>query len=211
MTTDPNDVLRAHGITGIEVAPTKVWPKPLDATDAETVVYRRWWEDRGFRIVAAQSLLFGRPDLTVFGPPEIYRQTLDYLGGIVRLCARLGAEALVFGSPKNRRRGDLSRLAAWPTAVAFTPSAPTAVSVPLLGGACVKSISVPGSMSKSTVPPGFSLPSRSPASIMPTAMRSFTEPPGFFASTLTASTPGPGWKRPSFTSGVLPSVSRMFS
>ena len=36
------------------------------------------------------------------------------------------------------------------------------------------------------VPPGFSLPSRSAASMMRVAMRSFDEPPGFRYSTLTS-------------------------
>jgi sugar phosphate isomerase/epimerase len=113
------ELLREHGITGVEVAPTKLWPKPLEATDPEVVAYRRWWEERGFRVVAAQSLLFGRPDLTVFESHEIGKRTLEYLAGIVRLCSRLGAEALVFGSPKNRRVGTMPREQAAAVAVGF--------------------------------------------------------------------------------------------
>lgn len=110
------DVLRQAGVAGIEVAPTKVWPKPLEATDTDIDAYRRWWNGRGFEVVAAQSLLFGRADLTVFETPH---QTGEYLGGIIQLCARLGAGALVFGSPKNRRLGALTRSQAWPAAVSF--------------------------------------------------------------------------------------------
>jgi sugar phosphate isomerase/epimerase len=113
------DVLRELGVTGIEVAPTKVWPQPLEATDAEIDDYRRYWSDRGFEIVAAQALLFGRPELTLFESEETTRKTLDYLRGIVRLCARLGAGALVFGSPKNRRVGNGSPHKARLTAVEF--------------------------------------------------------------------------------------------
>ena len=54
-------------------------------------------------VVAAQALLFGRPDLTVFESADARSRTLEYLRGVVRLCARAGARALVFGSPKNRR------------------------------------------------------------------------------------------------------------
>ena len=58
------------------------------------------------------------------------------------------------------------------------------------------------------VPPGFSSPSRSAASIILTAIRSFTEPPGFRYSTL-ASTSGLASPvtRVSCTSGVLPTRS----
>jgi sugar phosphate isomerase/epimerase len=38
---------------------------------------------------------------------------------VIQRCARLGAGALVFGSPKNRRVGDRPRAAAWEAAVEF--------------------------------------------------------------------------------------------
>lgn len=112
-------VLHDLGVTGIEIAPTKIWPRPLEATDAEFDAYRRAWNDRGIEIVAAQSLLFGRPDLTLFDSHDTRQQTLEYLTGIIKLCARLGARALVFGSPKNRRVGPKPRLVVWPDAVSF--------------------------------------------------------------------------------------------
>lgn len=112
-------VLAGLGVTGVEVAPTKVWPDPLAATDAGIDAYRRWWADRGFEIAGAQALLFGRPELTVFESAETRRRTLDYLRRIVRLCSRLGAQSLVFGSPKNRRVGQTDRDTAQTVAVEF--------------------------------------------------------------------------------------------
>ncbi len=62
------------------------------------------------------------------------------------------------------------------------------------------------------VPPGFRAPDRSAASIMRSAMRSFTEPPGLKYSTL-ASTVAckPLVTLLSFTSGVFPTSSTMDS
>lgn len=102
-------VLTDLGVSGIEVAPTKAFPDPPAATDAQVDAYRRTWEDRGLPIVAAQALLFGRHDLTIFESAETRQKTLDYLRHVVRLCGRLGAGPLVFGSPKNRRVGSLPR------------------------------------------------------------------------------------------------------
>lgn len=99
--------LATAGVDAIEVAPTVRWPSPLEVTRDEAVAWRAWWQARGIDIVAMQSLLFGRPDLTVFGPPEVRAALVDYLGGICRLAAWLGATRLVFGSPANRRPGDL--------------------------------------------------------------------------------------------------------
>jgi sugar phosphate isomerase/epimerase len=113
------DALAALGVSGVEIAPTKVWPAPLEATDAQIDAYRKFWAARGISIVAAQALLFGRPDLTLFESADARARTLEYLGGIVRVCARAGARALVFGSPKNRRVGTRGRVEVWPEAIEF--------------------------------------------------------------------------------------------
>jgi D-psicose/D-tagatose/L-ribulose 3-epimerase len=101
------EALIAYGVTGIEVAPTKLWSQPLVATDFEIDAVRRFWSGRGIEIVAAQALLFGKPELTLFESEAIRQATLDHLAGIVRVCGKLGAASLVFGSPKNRRIGSL--------------------------------------------------------------------------------------------------------
>jgi D-psicose/D-tagatose/L-ribulose 3-epimerase len=67
-------------------------------------------------VFAAQALLFGRRDLTLFDDADTRQRTLDYLCIMVRVCARLGARALVFGSPKNA----IERTALWNTSVAWT-------------------------------------------------------------------------------------------
>jgi D-psicose/D-tagatose/L-ribulose 3-epimerase len=112
-------VLKSLGVRGIEVAPTKLFPQPLDVTPADIDAVRHFWGAHGIEIVAAQSLLFGRPELTLFESEEKRRETHAYLSDIIQLCAKLGAEALVFGSPKNRRRGDVPHDEAFRTAVEF--------------------------------------------------------------------------------------------
>lgn len=116
---DPHvaDVLKSLEVEGIEVAPTKVWPRPLDVTEAEIASYRKLWTDRGIRIVALQSLLFGLPDLLLFGSASQYDEFREHLKGMIRLGWRLGASILVFGSPKNRWRGTLGSEMAFDLAV----------------------------------------------------------------------------------------------
>jgi sugar phosphate isomerase/epimerase len=111
--------LRELGVSGVEVAPTKLFPDPTAATPAETVAARAQLADQGFAVVAAQALLFGKPDLTLFDSAETRGRMLDYLARVLATCGRLGAGACVFGSPKNRRRGDLPEAAARDIAVAF--------------------------------------------------------------------------------------------
>lgn len=112
-------LLHAHGVEGVELALTKIWPEPLDASEAEVRAYRERWQKRGVRIAALQALLFGKPQLTLFGAVSARRQTLEYLDGIIERAGWLGVDALVFGSPKNRQRGELSASKAWVIAVPF--------------------------------------------------------------------------------------------
>jgi sugar phosphate isomerase/epimerase len=102
-------VLLEQSADGVEVAPTKVWPKPLEATERDARGYRAWWEGRGLKVAALQALLFGRPDLVVFGDEAVRRDTVEYLKRVIDLASWLGAEALVFGSPKNRLVGVMER------------------------------------------------------------------------------------------------------
>jgi sugar phosphate isomerase/epimerase len=106
-------------ISGVELAPTKIWPDLTCTTAAARQAYRKKWKQYGMEVVAVQSLLFGRPELVIFGDRATREKTLEYLGMVIVLCADLGAPALVFGSPKNRRLGSLDRQSAWPIAVEF--------------------------------------------------------------------------------------------
>ena len=112
-------LLQRLGVDAVEIAPTKIWPQPLQASPDDILTYRRFWEDRGIQVVAMQALLFGRLDLVLFGTAELRAQALAYLKGIVELGAQLGAGALVFGSPKNRARGTLSMEQATNIAIPF--------------------------------------------------------------------------------------------
>ena len=96
-------LLRAHGFAGIEVALTRDWPELAKANPAHVRAFAARWRDEGLPIAAAQALLFGRPDLVVFGSAGVRRQTVDYLRLVFDLCAAAGARAMVFGSPRNRR------------------------------------------------------------------------------------------------------------
>ena len=95
-------MLVAHGAAGVEVAPARVCDRPWEAPADRVMAYRRFWEDRGLPIVALQALLFGRPDLVLFGDAAARRLLREQLVAIINLAAGLGAQRLVFGSPSRR-------------------------------------------------------------------------------------------------------------
>ncbi|NHC15527.1 sugar phosphate isomerase/epimerase family protein [Motilibacter deserti] len=124
------EVLVEAGYPGLEVAPTRIWDEPLEVPAAEVAAFRRTVERTGLRIVAMQSLLFRRPDLQVFGSAESRSALHDHLAGMARLAAGLGATRLVFGSPGNRKRGDIPMAEAMERAVeVFAPLAKEAEEV----------------------------------------------------------------------------------
>lgn len=104
---DAAALLRAREFGGVEIAPTKRWERPLDAEPLDIMEFATLWQARELPIVAMQALLFGRPDLQLFGDTHSRDALLEYLGGIIELGGALGARTLVFGSPKNRARGPM--------------------------------------------------------------------------------------------------------
>lgn len=100
---DVLDALQRRGVSGIEVAPTKVWPDWVDANEANARRYAARLRDMGFQIPALQAVLFGRADLQLF-EPLCHGKLLDHMKRVAELSAALGARAIVFGSPRNRLR-----------------------------------------------------------------------------------------------------------
>ena len=95
-----------EGVSGIELAPTKWRADAFDAPASDVAALRQEWEDRGLPVVAMQSLLFGRPELQLLAGDRERTALLDHLRRVADFAAGVGARVLVFGSPKNRVRGD---------------------------------------------------------------------------------------------------------
>ena len=102
-------LLKKYSIPGIEVAPSKVWDKPTQKPDQSIKEYKHLWERKGIAIAATQSVLFGHPELLIFGSDEKRSQTLLYIKEMIRVSALLGAGVVVFGSPKNRDMLDMKK------------------------------------------------------------------------------------------------------
>jgi sugar phosphate isomerase/epimerase len=111
-------MLLAAGVSGIEVAPTKVWPDLQLAGIPQAEAYRRQLADAGFAIPALQAILFGRPELQVFDS-TCHSDFLAHIAHIAELAQALGARVLVFGAPNNRRRGQLAQPEAMEVATEF--------------------------------------------------------------------------------------------
>jgi D-psicose/D-tagatose/L-ribulose 3-epimerase len=116
---DVAKLLQSLSVKYVEIAPTKKWPEPLDATDEQIESYRSWWAGFGIEIVAFQSMLFSHADYKLFENDENRLVTQKYLQDFSELAGKMGAKRLVFGSPRNRQKGSLSTQAANEIAVDF--------------------------------------------------------------------------------------------
>lgn len=112
-------LLQERGIDAIDIAPGKYFPDPAAASDADIARVRQWWRTRGIDIVGMQSLLFGTTGLNLFGAAPVQEAMLAHLAAVCRIGAGLGATRVVFGSPKNRDRGELDQSQAVQAALPF--------------------------------------------------------------------------------------------
>jgi sugar phosphate isomerase/epimerase len=99
--------LLSAGAVAIEVAPGRLG---YPAIDAETS--RQIWSARGLPIVSMQSLLFGIAGAALFDTEERRQNLVDALSSVIAYAGTLGCGPLVFGSPGNRVRGEISFAAA---------------------------------------------------------------------------------------------------
>ncbi len=95
-------LIRALGCDGVELAPSCIWPEPVDVEAGERSRIARLIRSHDLELTGFHALLYTRPDLQLFKDRAGLRATTAYLRGLVRLCADMGGSLLVFGSPKNR-------------------------------------------------------------------------------------------------------------
>jgi sugar phosphate isomerase/epimerase len=100
-------LMQELGLSFVEVAPTKLWDDPTKASDEELLAYKDFWSNYGIKIVAFQSMLFGREHLTIFDDESTRNKTKQYLKDFIVVAQKMGATRMVFGSPKNRQRNSM--------------------------------------------------------------------------------------------------------
>lgn len=130
--TDEPDVfklLQNNNVHGIEVAPTRIWPAWQGANQEHASQVKTNYAESGFEIPALQAILFDKPDLYVFGDADNQAKLIAHLDKVASYAKAFGAKVLVFGSPKNRDLGALSKEQAFSLGADFFRRA---------GEACIK-------------------------------------------------------------------------
>src|SRR3569623_204963 len=91
------------GYDGLEVAPFTLAENPMDISDAQAVEFRRIAEDAALKIFGLHWLLVAPSGLSISsGAAGLRMKTLGVMIRLVELCALMGGNYLVHGSPKQR-------------------------------------------------------------------------------------------------------------
>ena len=94
--------LQKNGFSGLEIAPTRLFPEaPYDHLQEAALFARRLKERFGLTIPSMQSIWYGRTE-RLFGTAAEYESLLAYTKKAVDFAAAIGCPSLVFGCPKNR-------------------------------------------------------------------------------------------------------------
>ncbi|HEY9294759.1 MAG TPA: hypothetical protein VIQ31_00030, partial [Phormidium sp.] len=91
------DLLIANKVSAVEIAPTRFWPdwqySPIDVK-----AVREDLAIRGLQISSLQAIVYGLPQLKVFGTSEEKRNLVSHLKQVADLAVQLGVKLLVFGA-----------------------------------------------------------------------------------------------------------------
>ena len=96
-------VAAALGYDALEVAPFTLAADPQSITDASAREFARIAADHGITISGLHWLLVAPPGLSIVsGDAAVRARTTAFMQRLVELCALLGGQYLVHGSPKQR-------------------------------------------------------------------------------------------------------------
>lgn len=100
------------GLDGIELAPYNLFGE-WDVGEDKVRAVRTRIEDAGLVCPAVQGILFNAPGVALFDSDDTRKTLAEQLRRVARMAGLLGANACVFGAPRQRDRGDLPLDEAW--------------------------------------------------------------------------------------------------
>ncbi len=100
--------LARHGAAGVEVAPTRIaaWD---EITPALLAAFRKACRDEGLVVSSLQAIFYGCPDAALLGSAGAFAAMQEQVRRVTGIASALGAAVAVFGAPKHRLRGAMTR------------------------------------------------------------------------------------------------------
>ena len=107
------------GISNLEISPFRESANKTTLNRKSGLAIKKQLNQYGIQIIAIQSLLYRFPDLMLFSNEKLREKTFKHLIKIIDFANIIGANTLVFGSPKNKIRGNLKYNEAFEIATYF--------------------------------------------------------------------------------------------
>lgn len=99
-------LMKRNGFSGLEIAPTRIFPKmPYDKISEAAEWSQKLKEEYNFVVPSMQSIWFGRQE-KLFGSGEERKALMEYTRKAIDFAAVIGCKNLVFGCPRNRNCPD---------------------------------------------------------------------------------------------------------
>lgn len=99
---DVYEMMKTKGFSGLEIAPTRVFPEnPYDRCSEAQVWSDEISSNYGFTVPSMQSIWYGRQE-KLFGSEEEKTALIDYTKKAIVFAESIGCKNLVFGCPRNR-------------------------------------------------------------------------------------------------------------
>jgi sugar phosphate isomerase/epimerase len=96
-------IARSLGYAGLEIAPFTLAPSALEVTAVQRKETCKLIKEHGLETVGLHWLFAGPQGLHLTTTEQpVWQRTRDYLSALLDLCADLGGQVLVLGSPKQR-------------------------------------------------------------------------------------------------------------
>lgn len=92
------------GFSGIEIAPTRLWPDMMNASPRKAAGYRMQLAEMGFSIPSMQAIYYGLDGVSLFNP-DTHQQLIERTTTVAILAEAFECPVLVFGAPRMRDPG----------------------------------------------------------------------------------------------------------
>ena len=97
-------ILQDFDVQHIDLAMGRYFDKPLEASLDDWLGVKKFWISKGIQIAGMQSLLFGVPQVSLFGTGEDRKLLTRALGEVFLRAEAIDVKRLVLGSPVHRSR-----------------------------------------------------------------------------------------------------------